>query len=95
MENGTLNGKPKSKRNGSDGKGGSTSFNAPVNVSGGGFSGSRKEGGLIPVKPLPKYQMGAAMLVKKEAEPVFTPSQNHDPLSASVKISDATNAEDF
>lgn len=95
MENGTLNGKSKSKRNGSDGRGGNTSVNAPVNASGGGRGGSRKEGGLIPVKPLPKYQMGAAMLVKKEAEPVFTPSQNHDPLSASIKISDATNAEDF
>lgn len=81
MENGTLSGKRKA------------TSSAPITPPG--WNGTRKEGGLIPVKPLPKYQMGAAMLVKKEAEPVFTPSQNHDPLSSSIRISDAANAEDF
>ena len=67
------------------------------NPSGGGVgSGSRKQGGTIPIKPLPKYQKGSKFAVHAPEyngqvfkEPV------HDPLSSSVKISDAINAEDF
>lgn len=96
MENGTFSGKAKNKRNGIDGKGGSTSINRPSNVPGQGKGvGSRKEGGLVPVKPLPKYQMGSALLLKRDPTPVQTPTEIHDPLSTSVKISDATNAEQF
>ena len=95
MENGTLNGKAKRRREGSDGRGGTTSINRPMNVSGEGRGGSRKEGGTIPIKPLPKYQMGSALLLKREPTPVQTPTEIHDPLSSSVRISDATNAEQF
>jgi hypothetical protein len=95
MENGTLNGKAKRRRDGSDGRGGTTSINRPMSVSGEGRGGSRKEGGTIPIKPLPKYQMGSALLVKREPTPVQTPTEIHDPLSSSVRISDATSAEQF
>lgn len=65
--------------------------------SGGGFGGgSRKEGGLIPVKPLPfKYQKGSALLTVGQNEPIQIPTELHDPLSSSVQISDAMTAEKF
>lgn len=97
MENGTLNGKPKTRqrRNATEGTGGQTSINrsttAPAGSSRG--VGSRKEGGLISVKPLPKYQFGSALLAKRPVKQEEVPTERRDPLSSSIRISDAKNAE--
>ena len=103
MENGTLSGKKKKDTTG--GTGGSTSFSGGRNSAGArkislnprvAQAGSRKDGGLIPLKPLPfKYQKGSALLTKGQSGPMQVATEIHDPLSSSVKLSDATSAEDF
>ena len=97
MEKGVLDPKGKQTTDKTKGGGGKTAPKVgkavPAGASKGG--GSRKEGGLIPVKPLPKYQMGSALLVKQAPTPREVPTEIHDPLSSSVRISDATSAEEF
>ena len=61
-----------------------------------GWNGTRKEGGLIPVKPLPfKYQKGSALLTLGQSQATPVATELHDPLSSSVQLSDAMTAESF
>jgi hypothetical protein len=39
--------------------------------------------------------MGSALLVRREPQVVEPVPEYHDPLSSSIRISDATNAEEF
>lgn len=76
----------------------SASTNNDIQYRGFGRSSILKEGGLVKVKPLPfKYQKGSPLLTKAPSERIQTPTNLHDPLSSSVKLSstDGSSLQNF